>query len=59
LRAVDAGGPGRSRDRAAVVIGGHDDGRDVAVACSAIRGTVGDRRCCWAGQQETPVMDVS
>jgi hypothetical protein len=55
LRAADTGGPGRGCDRAAVVIGRHNDGRDVAVACATVGGPVGEGGACWAGEEEAPV----
>lgn len=59
LCTADTGDPGRGSNGASIVVGGYDDGRDVAITCAAISRAAGDARSCWAGEQEAPVADVS
>jgi hypothetical protein len=59
LRAGHARDPGRGCDGAAVVVGRHDDGRDVAVACAAVGRAVGECGSCCAGEKPASAADIS
>ena len=58
MRPAHTGCPSGSCDSAAVVVGCHDDGGDVAVTCSAVGWPIGKGGSCWACKEKTPVKGI-